>query len=157
MSSASAWARPLGRALNPPEEVMTSGPGTIIINPCYGCTLCKLMLWLGAGSSSFGRLLSQEFPLSVYLCAFGLYVRQTAELLRAESSSSRATIKSCCSVENRCSARFGVLSPASAAGVTLDCHPGRPAFCRLSLCYSESCGAARTASGRFPFMEPPTR
>ena len=32
-------------------EVMTRDPGTIIINLFFGCTSCKLMLWLGAGGN----------------------------------------------------------------------------------------------------------
>ena len=55
-------ARPLGRALNPPEEVMTSGPGTIIIYQVYGCTLCKQMLRLGAGSSPQGNCCGGSIP-----------------------------------------------------------------------------------------------
>ena len=73
-------------SLNPPEEVMTSGPGTIRINLVTDALMqVNALAW--SGQFSFGRLLwgfdslHEPSRWSVCLCAFGLSVRQTAELL----------------------------------------------------------------------------
>ena len=71
-------------SLNPPEEVMTSGPGTIRINLVTDALMqVNALAW--SGQFSFGRLLwgfdsSHEFSLSVCLCAFRLSVQTDAEL-----------------------------------------------------------------------------
>ena len=141
---------------------MTSGPGTIIISQVTDALYTSECSGFGAGSSPSGNCCGGSIPSGscgarAFACV-RLSVRLTdAELLESESRLRLAAIKSCCSLESRCSARFGAFSPATTAGVPPDCHPWSQTFNLLGLCYSESCGQAQWAFGRFPFMEPPIR
>ena len=140
---------------------MNSGPGTTIVTQVTDALHATKHSGLERTVLLRGVVLGVRFPpragrWSVWLCA--LSVRLTdAELLSAESRLRRVVKKSCCSLENRCETRFGVFSPTSSVGVTLDYHPGSPAFRRLGLCYGESCDTDGSAFGWFPFMEPPIR
>ena len=111
---------------------MTSGPGTIINIQVTDALYAAKCSSLERAVLLRGAVLGVRFPpragrWSVWLCALSVRLAD-AELLSAEWRLRRVVKKSCCSLENRCETRFGVFSPTSSVGVTLNCHSGSPAF-----------------------------
>ena len=80
-SSAQCMGEAFGRTQNPPEEVMTSGPGTIIINQVTDAFYASRCSGFGAGSSPSGgccggsnppmSLCGRAFACVRLVCPFG--------------------------------------------------------------------------------------